>query len=422
MRILVFSHYYPPEVNAPAARTSEHCRLWAREGHEVTVVTCAPNHPNGKIYPGYRNRIFQSETIDGVRVIRIWTLLARNHRVTRRSLNYLSYIVSVVLLMPWLPRADIIISTSPQFFCGLAGGLARFVKRAPWILEVRDLWPDSIVAVGAMRKGLMTRALEWLERLAYRQADSIVAVSRAFVPHIAARTGDPSKVEVIPNGVDMAVFDPRKPSHDTRTELGLNGRFVAVYAGTFGMAHGITTILDAADRLRHDQRFVFLLVGDGAERDQIAAECERRNLDNVVLLGQRPRADIPGILKAADAGLVLLRQRETFAKVLPSKLFEAMAMRLPVILGVEGEARALLERAGAGIAIKPENAEELAAAVIQLADTPDFAHRLGLQGAAYVRTHHDRKHLAQTYLGLLERVASPAGVAGEPVQHPSRLS
>ncbi len=281
MRILFFSHYYTPEVNAPASRTSDHCRAWAAEGHEVTVVTSAPNHPHGKIYPGYRNRFYQSETIDGVRVIRVFTLLAANEGFARRILNYVSYLVSVILVMPLLPKADVIVSTSPQFFCGLAGGFARFFKRAPWVLEIRDLWPESIVAVGAMHKGLTIRFLEWLEGFAYRQADAIVSVTRSFVPHIAERCGNPDKIAVFINGVDLGAYARSDNGGAVRASLGLHEKFVAAYVGTHGLAHGLTTVLDAAELLENDPRFAFLMVGDGADRRRLEAERAARGLDNV---------------------------------------------------------------------------------------------------------------------------------------------
>jgi glycosyltransferase involved in cell wall biosynthesis len=410
MRILVFSHYYPPEVNAPAARTSEHCRIWSREGHEVTVVTCAPNHPSGEVYPGYCNCLFQSEWREGVRVIRIWTLLAPNEGVLRRSVSYASYLLAATLASPLLPRADVVVSTSPQFLCGLAGYVARLFKRTPWVLEVRDLWPDSIVAVSAMRRGIAVRLLEKLEAFAYRKADRIVAVSDGFVPHIAERCGDETKISVIKNGVDLDQFissagrDPQA-GRDAKATFGLAGRFVAAYVGTHGMAHGLNVVLDVAERLRHDPRIAFLMVGDGAERAHLEEAKVARRLDNLVILGQRPRHEIPAIWQAVDASLVLLRRSETFKKVLPSKMFEAMAFGRPIVLGVEGEARELLERAGAGIAITPESAEELAAAVALLARNPDLRQRLGAQGAAYVRQHHDRRTLALTYLALLDEIA-----------------
>ena len=412
MRILFFSHYYTPEVNAPASRTSDHCRAWAAAGHEVTVVTSAPNHPHGRIYPGYRNRFFQSETIDGVRVIRVWTLIAANEGFARRILNYVSYLVSVILLMPFLPRADVIVSTSPQFFCGLAGGVARLVKRAPWVLEIRDLWPESIVAVGAMRKGLAIRFLEGLEAFAYRKADAIVSVTRSFVPHIAERCGDPGKIAVLINGADLSAYVRSDDGAEVRKALGLEGKFVGAYVGTHGMAHGLSTVLDAAEILKSDPRFRFLLVGDGADRERLQAERAARGLDNVLILGQRPKAEMPGFWSATDASLILLKRSDTFKKVLPSKMAEAMAMQCPIILGVEGEACELLLEAGAGIAILPEDAGQLADAMRKLADNPELAASYGRAGREFAAVHFDRARVAARYLDLLGDVVARRPIAG----------
>jgi len=403
MRILFLSHYYPPEVNAPASRTSEHCREWVRAGHDVTVVTCAPNHPRGTLYPGYANKLWHEETIDGVRVVRLWTYLAANEGFTRRTLNYASYLATVTAALPHLPTADIVISTSPQFFCGLAGRIVRAAKRIPWVLEIRDLWPESIVTVGAMKTGPAIRALEALERTAYRTADAIVPVTNSYVPHIVARGGDASKITVLPNGVDHTHFQPDPVSAARlRHDLGFDGKFVASYVGTHGLAHGLDTLLDAAALLHNDPRIGFLLVGDGADRARLEAQCAARNLANTAFLGQRPKGDMPVIWTATDAGLILLRNDPLFCKVVPSKLFEAMAMGRPVVLGVAGESRALLETANAGIPVPPQDAAALAAAVQTLAANPARAAAMGASGKAYVRANHDRATLAASYLDILK--------------------
>lgn len=410
MRILFLSHYYPPEVNAPASRTSEHCRAWAKAGHEVTVVTCAPNHPAGRIYPGYRNRLHQSETIDGVRVIRLWTFIAANEGFFLRTLNYLSYLLAVTLAAPRLPNTDVIVSTTPQFFCGLAGLAVRLFKHAPWVLEVRDLWPESIVTVGAMRKGVLVRLLERLEASAYARADAVVSVTDSFVSHIAERRGTRNGIAVIKNGVDLDLFKEPASQEEAKRRFGLEGRFVAAYVGTHGLAHGLDTLLEAAVRLRNDKRIVFLFVGDGAERTRLQEEKARRDLANVVMLGQQPKEAMPDIWTASDASLIHLVRSDLFRKVIPSKMFEAMAMRRPIVLGVEGEARSLLDAAGAGIAVTPDSAEELAAAVVRLADDPALASRLGGNGRDYVRAHFDRRSLAASYVKVLESaVAARSG-------------
>ncbi len=406
LKVLFFTHYYPPEVNAPASRTSEHCRAWVSLGAQVTVVTCAPNHPNGKLYPGFRNRFYQTETRDGVKVVRLWTWLAANEGFLPRILNYVSYMVMAVLSLPFLPKADVVVTTSPQFFCGLVGFFARIVKRAPWVLEIRDLWPESIVAVGAMKTGFAVRFLEALEAFAYRQADSIVSLTRGFVPHIAARCGGAGKIEVLMNGADLAAFTRTGDAAQIKRKLGLEGKFVGAYVGTHGMAHGLDTILNAAQLLKDDPRFAFLMAGGGAEEARLRTERERRGLDNVVMLGQRPKAEMPSLWSATDASLILLKRSDTFKTVYPSKMSEAMAMRCPIILGVEGEARDVLDAAQAGIAITPESAEQLAGAMRRLADDPALCEQFGNAGRAYADLHLDRARVAAQFLTLLGEVAA----------------
>ncbi len=409
MRILFFSHYYPPEVNAPASRTSEHCREWVRLGHEVEVVTCAPNHPAGKLYPGFTNRLFQREKKDGVEITRVWTYLAANEGFLKRTLNYASYLVSASLAMTRLKRPDVIVSTSPQFFCGLTGLVARTALRRPWVLEIRDIWPESIVTVGAMKKGLVVRALEWLERLAYRRADRIVAVTDSFIDHIAERSGAPGKIDVVKNGVDLTLFRREGTPEAAKRELGLDGRFVAAYVGTHGMAHALDTILDAAKLTISDPRIVWVLVGDGAERARLTVRAEEMGLTNVRIIGQRPKSDMPMVWAATDVSLIHLRRNDLFKKVLPSKMFEAMGMGCPIVLGVEGEAKELLQAANAGIAIRPESADELAVAVTRLAADPELAARFGRDGSVHVRSHFDRAKLAARYLEILAATAAASG-------------
>lgn len=405
MRILFLSHYYPPEVNAPASRTSESARVWVGQGHEVTVVTAAPAHPRGIVYPGYRNRWTSRETVDGVEVIRVWTFLAANEGFGKRVLNFLSYPLSILLHLFAIPKADVVVSSSPQFFAGLAGWLLKRRDR-PWVFEVRDLYPDTVLAVGAMRKGIGIRFLEWLERQAYRRADAIVSVTDGFVPHIRER-GATCPIAVIKNGVDLDFYrteGAEEAGRALRAELGLGDRFVAAYVGTHGVSQGLDTVLEAAELTRADDGIVWLLVGDGAERSRLVAEAERRRLANVVIAGQRPKSDMPAIWSLTDASLVLLRRSDTFKTVLPSKMFEAMAMRRPIVLGVEGEARALLDEAGAGIGIVPGDPAGLAEAVRRLAGDPALARRLGESGRRRVEEHFDRTRLAERYSAFLAEV------------------
>ncbi len=406
MRILFLSHYFPPEVNAPASRTYEHCKQWVKDGHEVTVVTCAPNHPRGIVYEGYRNALFQREDKDGIRVVRVWTYVTANEGFLKRTINYLSYMVSAILVAPLLPSCDVVLSTSPQFFNGLAGYVVSRIKRAPWVLEIRDLWPESIVAVGAITSRPIIRVLEWLERFAYRKASHLVVVTDAFKTHMA-KLGIPiEKVTVIKNGADLSLY--RRPPHGHEAlakELGLEGKFVASYFGTHGMAHHLETVLEAADRLRDHPAIVFLLVGDGAERKRLVAMREAMGLPNVLMLPQQPKERMPEFWSLSDVSLVLLKKSDLFKTVLPSKIFESMAMEKPIILGVEGESAELVRASGGGVCIPPEDAEELAAQVLKFFEDPALCQKVGASGRAYVLQHFDRAKLAQRYLRLLSAVA-----------------
>ncbi|HSB95460.1 MAG TPA: glycosyltransferase family 4 protein [Spongiibacteraceae bacterium] len=405
MKILFLSHYFPPEVNAPATRTYEHCRRWVELGHEVTVISCVPHHPMGKAYPGYRNRLIQTENKDGIRAIKVLTYITANEGFFKRTLNYVFYMLMTIVVAPFLPRADIVISTSPQFFNGLAGFFVSRIKRCAWILEIRDLWPESILAVGAIKNPYIIKLLENIERFVYRKADHIVPVTYSFRRHIIAHGGRDEDISVIRNGVDLQFFEPRAEDTDYARQLGIEGKFVAAYVGTHGMAHGLDLLVEAAERLTHRTDIAILLAGDGAERTRLEQEIKRRNLTNIQLLGQLPKTDMPRLWSITNVSLVVLKKLDLFLTVIPSKLFESMAMRRPIILGVAGESAELLQESGAGIGIEPGNVDQLVAAIVRLADSPELCTELGAQGRSYVETHFNRRVLADRFEQLLTTVS-----------------
>lgn len=406
MRILFLTHYFPPEVNAPASRTYEHCRQWVSEGHQVTVVTCVPNHPAGKIYHGYKNRLFQREEKEGIEVLRIWTYLSPNKGFFGRTVNYVTYLVMSILCVPFMPKSDVVISTSPQFFCGLAGYFVSRLKRIPWILEIRDIWPESIVAVGAIKDMRIIRILESMERFAYRKADKIVALTDAFKTYMLGKGILNDKIEVIKNGVDLSIFKPLRRDNRSSDELGLNGKFVVSYFGTHGMAHGLETALKAAKKLEDHKNILFLLVGDGAGRERILKLKEEIGLQNVMMLHQVPKEKMPHLFAFSDVCMVLLIKNDLFKTVIPSKIFEAMAMKRPIILGVEGESKAIIEKAKCGLCITPEDDQQLAEAVLKLYKDPQLTESFGENGRLFVEQNFTREKLAKNYLRLIEEVQS----------------
>lgn len=413
MRILFLSHYYPPEVNAPATRTSEHCIRWARAGHDVTVVTCVPNCPTGVAYPGYRNRLWpQVEYLDGVRVVRVWTFLAANAG-RRRIVNFLSYLVSAVLVALCLRRPDIVVATSPQFFCGWAGVLVSRLRRLPFVLEIRDIWPESIQAVGALRGRLFLRLLEWLERWMYLAADHIVAVGDGYRDRILQRADVADRTSVITNGVDPLRFAPRDADAEFLHTWRLDGRFVCSYIGTIGMAHHLEVVLQAAKLLKRQGRrdICFCLVGDGSARPRLEAEVRAAGLDElVVFTGLQPKERIPAILASSNACLVHLRKCDLFETVIPSKIFETMAMGRPIIMGVRGAAQNIVLESDAGLAMEPESADSLVATVAALADNPQLISRLGHGARQRVLADFNRDVLAGRFLRLMEEVTSEPSV------------
>ncbi|MCY4372816.1 MAG: glycosyltransferase family 4 protein [Spirochaetaceae bacterium] len=411
MRILFFSHYFPPERNAPASRTFAHCREWAAAGHAVTVVTCAPHHPRGVLYPGHRNALRHIEYVDGIRVVRCLTLPAANEGTWKRSASFLFYLVSAVCCAMLEERPDIVIATSPQFFCGWAGVVAGTLRRRPVLIEIRDLWPESIAAVGALHARLVLKVLEAMERGMYRAASHIVTLGDGYRDGLIQRGVAAERISVVMNGVDGDLFLPAEPDRQLADRLGVAGRFCITYCGTIGLAHGLEVVLRAARLLLERGRsdIVFLLVGDGARLDALRGDAARAGLDNVMFAGALDRSAIPAVLSVSDACLVHLRKAGTFSTVMPSKIFESAAMERPIILGVQGFARDFIARAGCGICVEPENEEELVAAALQLADDAALRNRLGAAGRAYVTERFDRSRLAERYLGIIERVVDGAG-------------
>jgi glycosyltransferase involved in cell wall biosynthesis len=415
VRILFLTHYFPPEVNAPATRTLEHCRQWVEAGHEVHVITCIPSHPAGKPFAGYRARWYQYENVDGIHTHRVWTYLAANRGVVRRSLNYLSFVPTAVHRAWRLGRFDVVLGTSPQFFCAVAAWASARLRGTPWIFELRDLWPESIAAVGAMRRSAALRVMERLELRLYEDAAAVACVSRAFMRNLASRGIDEAKLEYVPNGI-LPEFWSSGAREQARIDLGLSADEILVsYVGTVGMAHGLGSVIDAASALRRRvPRVRFLIAGAGAQLHDVQRTAAERGLDNVTFTGLVGRDRVPSLLAASDVMLVTLTAADVFKTVLPSKMFEAMAAERPVVLAVDGEARELLERSGGGVACPPGDAAALADAIVRLADAPRLRASMGAAGRAFVEREFNRRAWATQYLALLNEISSPAPAALAP--------
>jgi glycosyltransferase involved in cell wall biosynthesis len=407
MKILYISQYFPPEMGAPAARAAELSRHWAAAGHDVTVLTGFPNHPTGVVPPEYRKkfrRLFAREQIHGVNLVRSWLLPFPNRKAYERMLNYTSFCFSAASTGLFLSRPDVVIATSPQLLVALAGWWVARSKRVPFVFEVRDLWPESLAAVGAGDgKSLLHRTLAKIAGFLYRRADRIAVVTPAFEDHLVKHWSVPrEKISVIENGVETDLFAPQAASA-LRKELNVEGKFVVSYIGTMGMAHGLETILDAAAALRStNPEIIFLVLGEGAEKERIAALARQRGLDNLRFIGQQPREKIPAYICASDVCLVLLKKNDVFKTVIPTKMLEFMSCARPVILGVDGQARIILEEAQAGLVVEPENSDALASAVRYLASNLEMAAKLGRNGREYIVQNCSRRQTAEKYIRVLE--------------------
>jgi colanic acid biosynthesis glycosyl transferase WcaI len=409
MKILYISQYFPPEMGAPAARAVELSRHWVAAGHDVTVLTGFPNHPTGVVPREYRDkfrRLVVREQKDGIHVVRSWLLPFPNRKAYERILNYCSFCISAASTGIFLSSPDLVIATSPQLLVGLSGWCVARWKRVPFVFEVRDLWPESLTAVGVGHgDSLLHRCLAMIAGFLYRHSDRVVVVTPAFEDYLVEHWRVPrEKISVIENGVETQLFSPDAATAVKR-KLGAEGKFVVSYIGTIGMAHGLDTIIETATRLRHSSpEIVFLILGEGTEKASIVSQAREHGLENVRFVDERPREQIPAYICASDVCLVLLKKADLFKTVIPTKMLEFMSCARPVILGVDGQAREILEEARGGLVIEPENSEALVRAIRLLAANPEMAAQLGRNGREYVVRKFSRRETADKYIRVLERL------------------
>lgn len=405
MHILFLTDNFPPEVNAPASRTFEHCRQWVKAGHNITVITGTPNFPKGKVFDGYRNYIWQEELMAGIRVIRVWTFITANEGFAKRTLDFLSFMVTSFLASMLVRQVDVVVGTSPQFFTACAAYMTSLFKRIPWIFEVRDIWPESIRVVGAIKKSKLLTFLEKVELFLYRKASAIITVTYASRILLIQRGVDKQKIYVVTNGVDISRFFPRAKDSELLQKFGLHDKFVAGYIGTHGLAHALDTLLDAAYILKitpDGDRFCFILLGEGANKDALRQRVHAQGLDNVIFIDSVIKDQVARYWSLLDVSIIHLKKDELFTTVIPSKLFESMAMSIPVLLGVQGESARIVELEDVGLMFEPENPESLIDALRCLAYDSALLKRFKVNGPIGAR-RYDRSSLALEMLNILSK-------------------
>lgn len=406
MRVLVVSHYFPPELGAPQARLSELAQLWADAGDEVTVLTGMPNHPTGIIPTEYRGKLRVEERVDGYRVVRTWLYATPNEGIVKKTLGHLAFMFSAVLLgARRAGPADVVVVSSPTFFSIFSARVLARLRRAKLVVEIRDLWPAAMVELGVLTNRTLVGVLERLELANYRAADAVVVVTEGFRQDLIGRGVPAAKVHTVRNGADVERF-ARPPAGaavaDMRRRLNAPEDGVLVlYLGAHGISHSLGTVVDAAVKLAGEGDHVHVaLVGEGAEKAAIAARVASAGVPNVSMHAAVPRDEVPTVLAAADICLVPLRDVPLFGTFIPSKMFEFLAAGKAVIGAVRGEAAEILEKAGA-VVVPPEDPGALAGAVVELAADPARRAAMGRQGQEYVAAHFDRRRLAERYRQVL---------------------
>ncbi|MGF1454862.1 MAG: glycosyltransferase family 4 protein [Alphaproteobacteria bacterium] len=409
MHIMVLTDRFAPEVTAVPVRTLAHAKEWVARGHRVTVVTCVPNAPRGQVFDGYKNVWRQEEWMHGIRVIRIKTYLAPNAGSIRRVLDYSSFMASAIVQSGALPRPDILVASSPPITVAMAGALLARRWSVPWVFELRDLWPASIKAVGASSSPLL-RLVERMELGLYRSASRVLALTHSFKRDLVERGIDASRIDVVTNGVDATQFLPGPADPEIRAGLGVpDTAFLAGYVGTVGMAHGLSALVAAAERLKGREDIHILIQGEGAERAALEQRAREAGLTRLHFRDFVPHGEIARTLRSLDLALVHLKKDPVFETVIPSKIFELMALGVPILMGVEGESAGIIAEAQAGLCVEPENVDEITAAIAGLADNRDRLAGYRSGGLEMVRTRYDRRELAKAALACFEKALDGSG-------------
>lgn len=397
MHILFITDNFPPETNAPASRTHEHSLHWVRLGHKVTVITCTPNFPQGKVYSGYKNKFWQTEFLNGIKVVRVWTYISANEGFFKRSLDYISFMFSSFLASFFVRNIDVIIGTSPQFFTVISAYLISLVKQRPWVFELRDIWPESIKVVGALNNIKLIKAFEKVELFLYRKSNMIVAVTKSFKKNLVERGIDSNKISVITNGVDMNNFFPLEKDPSLLKQFNLSEKFVIGYIGTHGMAHTLSTVIEVAHKIQNtalSNRVAFMFIGDGAEKKHLINSVNTKKLQNVIFLDSVPKHEIQKFWSLLDVSIIHLKKTSLFKTVIPSKLFEIMGMGLPVLHGVEGESAEIVQRFDMGMTFEPESVDDLFEKIVLLVNSPEMLIKFKAN-ALKASKYFERKNLAK---------------------------
>ena len=407
MRILYLSQYFPPEIGATQTRAIEMATGLVQAGHQVTMICEVPNHPHGLIPESYRGKLFERTKQAELDVIRVWVKTTPEKTMRTRLMFYISYMIMAILAGLVLARGkyDVIYATSPPLFVGGAALMLSKLRRIPLVFEVRDLWPESAVALGELRNERAIRYAKWLEEACYRQAKKIVVVTQGIMSRLVERGVSHKKLFLIPNGANTTLFYPQpEAGRILRKELGLDKKFIVLYAGIHGIAQGLEMLIDAAKHLQHEPAIHFLFVGEGPRKNELIEYANGLHLHNISFHAQVQREEMPDFLSMTQVATVPLRKLDLFQGALPSKMFDAWACACPTLITVDGEARHVLQRAEAGVWVEPENVEMLVDTIYSLYQNQNRLCELGENGQRFVTTHYSRQVQAAQLETLLKQL------------------
>ena len=393
-------------MGAAASRIQDIAEEMSLLGHDVTVVTEIPNYPTGIIHRKYRFKLFHKERVRNVKVIRTFVLASQRRSFLERMLLYVSFMISSMLGALFINGIDVVVATSPPLFVGISGYIIALVKRAKFVFDVRDLWPESAIALGELKNSFLRRSSVNMERFLYRNADKITIAVPGFEQKIAEASVDREKIWPITNVVDREMFTLRADRDALRDQYGWRDKFIVLFSGNHGLAQGLATIIEAARFLQSRQEIIFLFVGDGVEKPHLKSLKEELSLDQVLFVDQQPRKSMPLFISMSDVCLVPLKDLHLFDHALPSKMFEYMSCERPIIGSLRGSARSLIENSGAGLVIAPEDPEQLAEAIIRLYSQPDLRKEMGVSGRTYVARNYSRKKRAKEFEQVLMEIDS----------------
>lgn len=389
-------------INEPGGtRHHEIARYLSSQGHQVTVIASPVSYLTGKS-TSIKWKVEEKTDDENIRIIRAYTYQKLHRSFVHRMISFFSFTFSSFWIGMGIRDVDLVWGTSPPLFQAPSAWLISALKRKPFLLEIRDLWPLFAVEVGVLKNQLFIRMAEWLERFLYRHADVCVVNSPGYLQHVRERGG--RQVELVPNGSDPAMFHPEHRAEVFREEHDLQGKFVVLYAGAHGMSNDLGVLLDAAALLRDYPEIHILLVGDGKEKQKLMQKAADAGLMNVTFLPSIAKNEIHEVFSAADASLAILKPIEVYRTTYPNKVFDGMAAGRPVILAIDGVSRQVIEQHQAGIYTPPGDAESLAKAMVWLAQHPDAARTMGSNGRDAVFTHYNRRQQAEKLEILIRKM------------------